>query len=75
MAICGSARDGDIKFDFLFKFSFFFHLHGVTRLGVTANVRNFKLIVRTVHTYTYHPCKHERFAMSSVAILNCQIWG
>ena len=36
---------------FLFKFSFFFHLPWVTRIGVPANVRNFKLLVRTVHTY------------------------
>ena len=52
----------------------FFSPAWVTRLGVTANVRNFKLLVRTVHTYTYHPCKNEGLAMSSVAILNCQIW-
>ena len=25
-----------------------------TRIGVPANVRNFELLVRTVHTYTYH---------------------
>ena len=43
-------------------------------LGVPANVRNSKLLVRTVHTYTYHPCKNERLAMASVAIL-CQNWG
>ena len=35
---------------------------------------NFKLLVRTVHTYT-HPCKNEGLAMSSVDILNCQSWG
>ena len=39
----------DIKFDFLFKFSFF---SPATRLGVTANVRNINLLVLTVHTYT-----------------------
>ena len=48
----------------------FFSPEWVTRLGVPANVRNFKLPVRTVHTYTYHPCKNERLAMSSVAILS-----
>ena len=53
----------------------FFSPAWVTRLGVPANVRNFKLLVRTVHTYTYHPCKNERLAMSSVAILSYQIWG
>ena len=42
----------------------------VTRLGVTANVRNFKLLLRTVHTYTYHPCKNEGLAMSN-SHLNC----
>ena len=52
----------------------FFSPAWVTRLGVTANVRNFKLLVRTVHTDTYHPWKNEGLAMSSVAILNCQIW-
>ena len=41
----------DIKFDFLFKFSFFSTCMGDPP-GVTANVRNFKLLVRTVHTYT-----------------------
>ena len=53
----------------------FFSPAWVTRLGVPANVRNFKFLVRTVHTYTYHPCKNEGLAMPSVAILNCQIWG
>ena len=53
----------------------FFSPAWVTRLGVPANVRNSKLLVRTVHTYTYHPCKNERLAMSSVAILSYQIWG
>ena len=58
-----------IKFDFLFKFSFFFTCMGDPPRDA-ANVRNSKLLVRTVHTYTYHPCKNERLAMSSVAILN-----
>ena len=53
----------------------FFSPAWVTCLGVPANVRNFKLLVRTAHTYTYHPCKNERLAMSSVAILSYQIWG
>ena len=52
----------------------FFSPEWVTRLVVPANVRNSKLLVRAVHTYTYHPWKNERLAMSSVAILNCQIW-
>ena len=59
----------------LFSNFHFFSPAWVTRLGVTANVRNITLLVRTVHTYTYHPCKNERLAMSSIAILNCQIWG
>ena len=59
----------------LFSNFHFFSPAWVTRLGVTANVRNITLLVRTVHTYTYHPCKNEGLAMSSVAILNCQIWG
>ena len=59
----------------LFSNFHFFSPAWVTRLGVTANVRNITLLVRTVHTYTYHPCKNEILAMSSVAILNCQIWG
>ena len=36
----------------LFSNFHFFSPAWVTRLGVTANVRNFKLLVRTVHTYT-----------------------
>ena len=59
----------------LFSDFHFFSPAWVTRLGVTANVSNITLLVRTVHTYTYHPCKNERLAMSSIAILNCQIWG
>ena len=65
--------DGTSKL-ILFSNFHFFSPAWVTRLGVTANVRNFKLLVRTVHTYTYHPCKNEGLAMSSVAILNCQSW-
>ena len=65
--------DGTSKLIFIFKLSFLSPAW-VTRLGVTANVRNFKLLLRTVHTYTYHPCKNEGLAMSSVAILNCQSW-
>ena len=75
------SRDG-ISNSIFFSNFHFFSPAWVTRLGVPANVRNkfgcnvnFRLLVRTVHTYTYHPCKHERLAMSSVAILNCQIWG
>ena len=49
-----------IKFGFSFQIFIFFHLPWVTRLGVPANVRNSKLLVRTVHTYTYHPCKNEK---------------
>ena len=66
--------DGTSKLIFFSNFHFF-PPAWVTRLGVTANVRNITLLVRTVHTYTYHPCKNERLAMSSIAILNCQIWG
>ena len=73
MAICGSAETGH-QIRFSFKFSFFSPAW-VTRLGVPANVTNTKLLVRTVHAYTYHPCKNERLAMASVAILNCQNWG
>ena len=65
--------DGTSKLIFISNFHFFSPAW-VTRLGVTANVRNFKLLLRTVHTYTYHPCKNEGLAMSSVAILNCQSW-
>ena len=65
--------DGTSNLIFFSNFHFFSPAW-VTRLGVTANVRNSKLLVRTVHTYTYHPCKNEGLAMSSVAILNCQMW-
>ena len=66
--------DGTSNLIFFSNFHFFSPAW-VTRLGVTANVRNFTLLVRTVHTYTYHPCKNERLAMSSIDILNCQSWG
>ena len=65
--------DGTSKLIFFSNFPFFSPAW-VTRIGVPANVRNFKLLVRTVHTYTYHPCKNEGLAMSSVAILSYQIW-
>ena len=65
--------DGTSKL-IIFSNFHFFSPAWVTRLGVPANVMNFKLLVRTVHTYTYHSCKNEGLAMSSVAILNCQIW-
>ena len=66
--------EGTSKLIFFSNFHFFSPAW-VTRLGVTANVRNFKLLVPTVHTCTYHPCMHEGLAMSSVAILICQSWG
>ena len=47
MAICGSAETGH-QIDYLFKFSFFFTCMGDPPRGA-ANVRNFKLLVRTVH--------------------------
>ena len=65
--------DGTSKL-IIFSNFHFFSPAWVTRLGVTANVRNSKLLMRTVHTYTYHPCKNEGLAMSSVAILNGQMW-
>ena len=43
--------DGTSKLIFFSNFHFFSPAW-VTRLGVTANVMNFKLLVRTVHTYT-----------------------
>ena len=54
MAICGSAETGH-QIRFSFQIFIFFSPAWVTHLGVTANVRNFKLLVRTVHTYTCHP--------------------
>ena len=65
--------DGTSNLIFFSNFHFFSPAW-VTRLGVPANVMNFKLLVRIVHTYTYHSCKDERLAMSSVAILNGQMW-
>ena len=62
------SRDGTSNSIFFLNFHFFSPAW-VTRLGVPANVMNFKLLVRTVHTYTYHSCKNEGLAMSSVAIL------
>ena len=65
--------DGTSKLIF-FSIFHFFSPAWVPRVGVPANVRNFKLLVRTVHTNTYHSCKNEGLAMSSVALLNCQSW-
>ena len=67
------SRDG-ISNSIFFSNFHFFSPAWVTRRGVPANVRNSKLLVRTVHTYSYHSCKNEGLVMSSVAILNCQIW-
>ena len=52
------SRDGTSNSIFFSNF-YFFSPAWVTRLGVPANVMNFKLLVRTVHTYTYHSCKNE----------------
>ena len=41
----------------LFSNFHFFSPAWVTRLGVTANVRNFKLLVRTVHTIPNIPVR------------------
>ena len=46
----------------------------MTRLGVTEGFGNFKLLVRTLHTCAYQPCKNEGLTFNSRSILNCQIW-
>ena len=47
----------------------FFSPEWVTRLGVPANVRNSKLLVRTVHTYTYRPCRNYKLLQIWVCVL------
>ena len=46
----------------------------VTRLQVTDGFENFKLLVHTLHTCAYQPCKKEGLTFNSRSILNCQIW-
>ena len=46
----------------------------MTRLGVTDGFGNFKLLVRTLPTCVYQPCKNEGLTFNSRSILNCQIW-
>ena len=46
----------------------------MTSLGVTDGFGNFKLLVRTLHTCAYQPCKNEGLPFNSRFILNCQIW-
>ena len=46
----------------------------MTRLGVTEGFGNFKLLVRTLQTCAYQPCKNEGLTFNSRSILNCQIW-
>ena len=41
-------------------------------LGVTDGFGNFKLLVRTLHTCAYQPCKDEGLSFNSRSILNCQ---
>ena len=43
-------------------------------LGVTDGFGNFNLLVRTLLTCAYKPCKNEGFTFNSRSILNCQIW-
>ena len=44
------------------------------RLGVTDGFGNYKLLVRTLHTSAYRPCKNEGITFDSRSTLNCQIW-
>ena len=43
------------------------------RLGVTDWCGNFKLLVRTLHTCAYQPCKNGSLTFKSRSIFNCQI--
>ena len=43
-------------------------------LGVTDGFGNFNLLVRTLLTCAYQPCKNEGLTFNSRSILNCQIW-
>ena len=45
----------------------------MTRLRVTDGFGNFKLLVRTLPTCAYQPCKNEGLTFNSRSILNCQI--
>ena len=65
--------DGTSSLKFISNFKFFWSAW-VTHLGVTEGFGNFKLLVRTLHTCAYHPCKNEGLSFNSLSILNCQNW-
>ena len=65
--------DGTSNLKFILKFLNFWPVW-VTRLGVTDGFGNFKLLVRTLPTCVYQPCKNEGLTFNSRSILNCQIW-
>ena len=46
----------------------------MTRLGVTDGFGNFNLLLRTLHTVAWQPCKNESLTFNNRSILNCQIW-
>ena len=65
--------DGTSNLKFISNFKFFWPAW-VTHLGVTDGFGNCKLLVRTLHTCAYQPCKNEGLSFNSRSILNCQIW-
>ena len=65
--------DGTSALKFIWNFEIFWPAW-VTRLGVTGWFGNFKLLVRTLLTCAYQPCKNEGVTFNSRSILNCQIW-
>ena len=65
--------DWTSKLKFISNFKLFWPAW-VTRLGVTEGFGNFKLLVRTLHTCAYLPCKNESLTFNNRSILNCQIW-
>ena len=63
--------DGTSALKFISNFEFFWPAW-VTSLGVTGRFGNFKLLVRTLLTCAYHPCKNEGLTFNTRSILNCQ---
>ena len=65
-------QDGKSNLKFIENFKLFWPAC-VPRLGVSDWCGNFKLLVRTLHTCAYQPCKNEGITFNSRSILNSQI--
>ena len=65
-------QDGTSNLKFISNFKSFWPAW-VTRLGVTDGFWNFKLLVRTLHTCAYLPCKNESLTLTADPYLTVKI--